>query len=93
MTQRKVLLVEDEEHLLKTIQLNLELEGYVVVSAITGIDALKGFRKQSFDLIVLDVMLPEMNGFDVCEEIRKENIGACSIFNCKRLPAKIELQD
>ncbi len=73
MIQRKVLLVEDEEHLLKTIQLNLELEGYVVVSAVTGIDALKEFRKQAFDLIVLDVMLPEMNGFDVCEEIRKEN--------------------
>jgi two-component system alkaline phosphatase synthesis response regulator PhoP len=73
MTQRKVLLVEDEEHLLKTIQLNLELEGYAVVPAVTGIDALKEFRKQAFDLIVLDVMLPEMNGFDVCEEIRKEN--------------------
>jgi two-component system alkaline phosphatase synthesis response regulator PhoP len=73
MTQRKVLLVEDEEHLLKTIQLNLELEGYAVVPAVTGIDALKEFRKQPFDLIVLDVMLPEMNGFDVCEEIRKEN--------------------
>ena len=74
MRAKHILLVEDEEHLLKTIQLNLELEGYSVTTAITGIEALKTFRKGNFDLIILDVMLPEMNGFDVCEEIRKENI-------------------
>lgn len=73
MSAKHILLVEDEEHLLKTIQLNLELEGYSVSTAITGIEALKIFRKENFDLIILDVMLPEMNGFDVCEEIRKEN--------------------
>ncbi len=89
MTQRKILLVEDEEHLLKTIQLNLELEGYAVVSAITGIDALKEFRKQPFDLIILDVMLPEMNGFDVCEEIRKENAKVPVLF----LTAKASSED
>lgn len=70
---KHILLVEDEEHLLKTIQLNLELEGYTVTPAITGIEALKEFRKNNFDLVILDVMLPEINGFDVCEEIRKEN--------------------
>ena len=89
MTQRKVLLVEDEEHLLKTIQLNLELEGYAVVPVVTGIDALKEFRKQAFDLIVLDVMLPEMNGFDVCEEIRKENAKVPVLF----LTAKASSED
>ena len=73
MSQKHILLVEDEEHLLKTIQLNLELEGYAVKPAINGIEALKEFRKGNFDLILLDVMLPEMNGFDVCEQIRKEN--------------------
>jgi two-component system, OmpR family, alkaline phosphatase synthesis response regulator PhoP len=73
MPAKQILLVEDEEHLLKTIQLNLELEGYSVTTAITGIEALKEFLKGNFDLIILDVMLPEMNGFDVCEEIRKEN--------------------
>lgn len=71
--QKHILLVEDEEHLLKTIQLNLEMEGYNVLPANSGTEALKIFRKQLFDLIVLDVMLPEMNGYDVCEEIRKEN--------------------
>lgn len=73
MDPKKILLVEDEEHLLKTILLNLELEGYQVVTASNGIDALKNFRSASFNLIILDVMLPELNGFDVCEEIRKEN--------------------
>ncbi len=73
MSAKHILLVEDEEHLLRTIQLNLELEGYIVTTAITGIEALKTFRKGNSDLIILDVMLPEMNGFDVCEEIRKEN--------------------
>ena len=73
MSLKNILLVEDEEHLSKTIQLNLELEGYAVVPANNGIEALKEFRKGNFDLILLDVMLPEMNGFDVCEQIRKEN--------------------
>lgn len=73
MSIYKILLVEDEEHLLKTIQLNLEMEKYVVTTAITGIEALKKFRSTSFDLLILDVMLPEMSGFDVCEAIRKEN--------------------
>lgn len=73
MDQKKVLLVEDEEHLLKTILLNLELEGYSVITAVDGIDALKKFRSAAVDLVILDVMLPELNGFDVCEEIRKEN--------------------
>ncbi|MGQ0830005.1 MAG: response regulator transcription factor [Bacteroidota bacterium] len=73
MSKYKILLVEDEEHLLKTIQLNLELEGYSVTTAITGIEALKKIRSAAFDLLILDVMLPEMTGFDVCETIRKEN--------------------
>ncbi len=73
MITKHILLVEDEKNLLKTIQLNLELEGYSVSTAVTGTEALKVFRKNSFNLIILDVMLPEMNGYDVCEEIRKEN--------------------
>lgn len=80
MIQKKILLVEDEEHLLKTIQLNLELEGYTVTTAVTGIEALKEFRKAEFDLIILDVMLPELSGFDVCEEIRKENTKVAVLF-------------
>jgi len=70
---KHILLVEDEEHLLKIIKLNLELEGYSIETAITGAEALKKYQQSNFDLIILDVMLPEVNGYDVCEEIRKEN--------------------
>ena len=73
MSAATILLVEDEENLLNIIRLNLELEKHVVTTAITGIEALKEFRKKKFDIILLDVMLPEMNGFDVCEAIRKED--------------------
>jgi two-component system alkaline phosphatase synthesis response regulator PhoP len=73
MSTQHILLVEDEEHILNTIQLNLELESYEVTTANTGIEALNKAKKGNFDLIILDVMLPEMSGFDVCTEIRKEN--------------------
>lgn len=58
---------------MQTLALNFELEGYEVVPAITGKQALKEFKNKKIDLIVLDVMLPEMDGFTVCENIRLEN--------------------
>jgi two-component system alkaline phosphatase synthesis response regulator PhoP len=69
----RILLVEDEESLLDVIKLNLELEGYHVVVAKDGRTGLKTALEERFDLIILDVMLPEINGFDVCESIRLEN--------------------
>lgn len=66
----RILLVEDEESLQQAIRLNLELEGYEVEVAETGTKAIKKAREQRFNLIVLDVMLPEMDGFAVCENIR-----------------------
>jgi len=70
---RRILLVEDEEHLLKTIRLNLELEGYEVITAAEGPAALAQFRPGSYDLVILDVMLPGLSGFDVCESIRDKD--------------------
>lgn len=69
----RVLLVEDENALAETIKLNLELEGYHVVVANDGKKALKLFKSARFNLVILDVMLPEMDGFTVCESIRLEN--------------------
>lgn len=69
----RVLLVEDEEHLNEAIKLNLEMEGYEVVSVFKGKEALNKFRQGRFDLIILDVMLPEINGFDICQTIRLED--------------------
>ena len=69
----RILLVEDEEHLQEAIKLNLELEGYKVVAVGNGIQAVKIFKQERFNLVVLDVMLPELDGFDVCEAIRLHN--------------------
>jgi len=68
-----LLLVEDEENLRETLKLNLELEGYEVTAVSTGIDALQVIKKEYFDLLILDIMLPEMDGITVCENIRLQN--------------------
>jgi two-component system alkaline phosphatase synthesis response regulator PhoP len=68
-----VLLVEDEENLHEALKLNLELEGYDVTSAFDGTAALKALQAEYFDLIILDVMLPEMDGINVTETIRISN--------------------
>lgn len=71
--KQRILLVEDEEHLLEAIKLNLELEGYRVTTATDGKMALKRFKEERFNLVILDVMIPEINGFQVAETIRLEN--------------------
>ena len=68
-----ILLVEDEENLHEALKLNLELEGYQVVSAMDGKQALKALQNQYFDLMILDIMLPEMDGIEVLENIRIQN--------------------
>jgi two-component system alkaline phosphatase synthesis response regulator PhoP len=77
MTEEKkpsILLVEDEENLHEALKLNLELEGYEVTSAYNGASALKAVQSEYFDLIILDVMLPEVDGINVTETIRLQNI-------------------
>lgn len=69
-----ILLVEDEENLQEALKLNLELEGYEVTCVGDGAAALNRVEEEYFDLILLDVMLPEVDGFDVCERIRLMNI-------------------
>ncbi|GAB4147394.1 MAG: response regulator transcription factor [Bacteroidia bacterium] len=78
--KRRILLVEDEENLLKTIRINLELEGYEVIPAIDGKSAVSVFRSGDFDLVILDVMIPLMSGFEVCEEIRKTDTSIPVLF-------------
>ena len=68
-----ILLVEDEENLQDVLRLNFEMEGYEVTSAYDGAEALKAIRNEYFDLIILDVMLPEIDGITVCENIRLTN--------------------
>ena len=68
-----LLLVEDEETLRSTLKLNLELEGYEVTTAETGPAALKQVKNEYFDAIILDIMLPDMDGLAVCESIRMQH--------------------
>lgn len=68
-----ILLVEDEENLHEALKLNLELEGYEVTSAYDGNTALQKTQTEYFDLVVLDIMLPEIDGIHVTETIRIQN--------------------
>ena len=71
--KRSILLVEDEENLHESLKLNLELEGYEVTGAFDGMAALKAVQQEYFDLLILDIMLPEMDGLSVMESIRIQN--------------------
>jgi len=71
--KQRILLVEDEEVLRDNLKLNLELEQYKVIACERGNEALERFKSEKFDLILLDVMLPEINGFDLLKIIRLEN--------------------
>ncbi|MEO8583149.1 MAG: response regulator transcription factor [Flavitalea sp.] len=73
MAKYSVLLVEDEENLHDALKLNLELEGYEITSAYDGNQALQKIEKEYFDLIIMDVMLPEVDGINVTENIRLQN--------------------
>lgn len=73
MKDKRILLVEDELNLIELIKLNLELEGFIVKVTDNGKDGLSLFREQRFDLVVLDNMLPEMDGLTVCQTIRLED--------------------
>ena len=66
----KILVVDDEKIMVKGIKFNLEQEGYEVVTAYDGEEALEKARDNSIDLILLDLMLPKMDGFTVCRSVR-----------------------
>lgn len=68
--QHRILVVEDEENLQHAIKFNLEYEGYTVNAVSDGNSAIKTFREEKFDLVILDIMLPETDGLMVCENIR-----------------------
>ncbi len=72
-TKTSILLVEDEENLHEALKLNLELEGYEITSAYDGNKALQAVQAEYFDLIILDIMLPEVDGITALESIRVQN--------------------
>ncbi|MFZ4104145.1 MAG: response regulator transcription factor [Sediminibacterium sp.] len=73
MHKHSILLVEDEEHLHEALKLNLEMEGYEVDSAYDGGEALKKIQSAHYDLLILDIMLPSLDGFSITEHMRLNN--------------------
>jgi two-component system alkaline phosphatase synthesis response regulator PhoP len=69
-SKANILLAEDEENLHEALKLNLEMEGYTVTSAFDGNEALKAIANEYFDLIIMDIMMPEVDGISVLETIR-----------------------
>lgn len=72
--ENKILLVEDEKHLAKGLSFNLKKEGYQVTVAEDGLAALDCLREDSFDMMILDLMLPKMGGMEVVKKVRETNI-------------------
>lgn len=73
MSEAKILIVDDEKNIVELIKFHLKKESYRIVEAYKGRDAIELFRKEKPDLIILDLMLPDMGGFEVCKSIRKES--------------------
>ena len=72
VAQKRVLVVEDEDTIRQTLRYNLTREGYAVSEANSGTTALSAARRERPDLILLDLMLPELNGLEVCRVLRQE---------------------
>ena len=68
----KILVVEDDRNLLDTLKYNLRKEGYVIITAMDGVEAVEVARREKPELIVLDIMLPKLSGFEVCRILRKD---------------------
>lgn len=71
MSQIKVLIADDDKNIVELLRLYIEKEGYLAVTALNGKEAINLFNKEKPDLVVLDIMMPEADGWQVCKEIRK----------------------
>ena len=70
--KKRVLLIEDDPSSIRLVSYTLEQEGYEVLTAMNGLDGLKKVREEAPDLLVLDVMLPGLDGFEVCRRLRAD---------------------
>src|SRR3989338_1736333 len=71
MAKEKILVIEDEANLVEVLKFNLEKENYGVLTASKGVDGLNKARKEKVDLILLDLMLPEMDGLEICKVLKQ----------------------
>ncbi len=70
----RILIIEDEEPILMALEDDLTLEGYDVVTAKDGIDGFERAKEEACDLVILDIMLPRMDGFEICKKLRQEGV-------------------
>jgi len=68
----KILIVDDEIQLIQMVQMRLEANGYEVVTANDGVEGLKKVKSENPDLIILDIMMPKMDGFEACDLLKKD---------------------
>ncbi len=73
MRKGKILVVDDEASIRQIVEARLNMSGFIVETAVDGEDALKVFSKSNFDLVVLDVMMPKIDGLQVCKTLRKQH--------------------
>jgi DNA-binding response OmpR family regulator len=71
MEQRTILVVDDDNGLRELIRINLEHEGYAVIQAANGVQCVQAVREQRPDMVILDVMMPEMDGVEACGKVRE----------------------
>ena len=69
---KKILVVDDERHIVRLVEVNLARAGYNVVVAYDGVEALEVFQKEHPDMVVLDVMMPRMDGFEVLKKLQAD---------------------
>ncbi|MGL5821908.1 MAG: response regulator transcription factor [Sarcina sp.] len=74
MLDKRILIVDDEAHIRELIKFNLEMNGFKTIQAADGKEALEVARERQVDLIILDLMLPVIDGFEVCKEVRKDSV-------------------
>ena len=72
MNSEKILIIEDEENILEAVKYTLTQEGYDVFTSVDGEEGLEKAQEIKPDLVLLDVMLPKMDGFEVCRILRKD---------------------
>lgn len=72
MANRRILVVDDERHIVRLVQVNLERAGYEILTAYDGVEALEKVKTENPDMVVLDVMMPRMDGFEVLKNLQAD---------------------
>ncbi len=73
---KKILVVDDERHIVRLVEVNLSRAGYEVLTAYDGVEALEVFAREKPDMVVLDVMMPRMDGFEVLKKLQADHSSA-----------------